>query len=138
MTTITDEQFNAASRAYLDLRYADKSHDEAMRAALEASEAARGKPHAKLGDGDWFWRELDPDDSGDSVHEALSFVPDFVVCHIGSSYNAASFFAARVPTISQDDDDTEEIIAETEQECIRLVAERKALLDARPPAKGDE
>lgn len=86
---------------------------------------------APIGDGDWFWRQMDPDDAGDNVHEALRHVPDFVVCHIGASYSAGSFFAARVKTLSDDDDDTEEFIAETEQECIRLVADRRAMLAAK-------
>ena len=91
----------------------------------------RSAHKAPIGDGDWFWRQMDPDDSGDSIHEALRHVPDFVVCHMGASYSAGDFFAARVPTLSDDDDDTEELIAETEQECIRLVAERRAMLAAK-------
>ena len=78
----------------------------------------------------WFWRQLDPDEAGGSIHEALRFVPDFVVCHLGASISAGSFFAARVPVLDRESDDTEELTAETEDECRALVQQRIADLRA--------
>jgi hypothetical protein len=75
---------------------------------------------------DWYWRQLDPDDCGDSIHEAIHMMGEGVVCHLGSSYSGPEFFAAIVPVLDPNTDDTEEITAETEEECLRLVQERMA------------
>jgi hypothetical protein len=78
---------------------------------------------------DWYWRDLDPDDSGDSIHEAIRMLGEGVVCHVRSSFLGPDFFAAIVPTL--DDNSTEEIVADTEDECTRLVKQRYAVIGAR-------
>lgn len=70
---------------------------------------------------DWYWRHLDPDDAGDSIREALRHTGEGVVCHVGSSYAGPSFFAAIVPILDPESDETQEITADTEEECLALV-----------------
>lgn len=95
-------------------------------AALEEARMRRSKP----GMADWFWRDLDPDDSGDSIHEAIHRMGEGVVCAVSSSFRGPSFFAAIVPTLNPDSDDTDEVIATTAAECARLVKERYAAIRA--------
>lgn len=135
---VSDAQVEAAIAAYVDLNtdgactWPDDYggavagwYREFMRAALEAAEKAARKAAP-----DWYWRHFDPDDAGDSIHEALRHVGEGVVCHIGSSYVGPSFFAAMVPVLDLESDDTEEIAADTEEECLRLVKEHMALYNA--------
>jgi hypothetical protein len=87
----------------------------AMRAALEAVmpmiraevlEEQRKRftdPHAA----DWYWRDLDPDDSGDSISEAIYITGEGVVCHVRPSFMGPSFFAAIVPVLDTESNDTE-------------------------------
>lgn len=89
---------------------------------IEKLRAALAKTHEP----DWFWRDLDPDDSGDTIGEALRYMPDGCVCAISSSYKGPSFFAARVPVLDLESDDTEEICTKTEAECLSAVKERMA------------
>jgi hypothetical protein len=85
------------------------------------AEVERLKSDRASAEPDWFWRDLDPDDSGDTVEEALRHMPQGVVCHIRSSYIGPSFFAATVPVLDADSDDQEYIRADTEDECRALV-----------------
>jgi hypothetical protein len=121
MSTVTDEMLLAAVRAFNRI----PGLFPAMKGALEAAEAVRLKAEP-----DWYWRQIDPDDAGDSINEALRFVGEGLVCHLGSSYVGPSFFAAMVPVLDLESDDTEEITADTEDECVRLVKERYAALKA--------
>jgi hypothetical protein len=121
MSTVTEEMILAAVRAFNRI----PGLFPAMKGALEAAEAVRVKAEP-----DWYWRQIDPDDAGDSINEALRFVGEGVVCHLGSSYVGPSFFAAMVPVLDLESDDTEEITADTEDECVRLVKERYAALKA--------
>ena len=103
---------------------------EAQRRALTAVREAGCEVVRVKAEPDWYWRQIDPDDAGDSINEALRFVGEGVVCHLGSSYVGPSFFAAMVPVLDLESDDTEEITADTEDECVRLVKERYAALKA--------
>jgi hypothetical protein len=88
------------------------------------AEVERLKSDRASAEPDWFWRDFDPDDSGDTVEEALRHMPQGVVCHIRSSYIGPSFFAATVPVLDADSDDQEYIRADTEDECRALVRAR--------------
>jgi hypothetical protein len=88
------------------------------------AEVERLKSDRASAEPDWFWRDLDPDDSGDTVEEALRHMPQGVVCHIRSSYIGPSFFAATAPVLDADSDDQEYIRADTEEECRALVRAR--------------
>ena len=101
-------------------------------------EIARLREHEKRGRGDWFWRQLDPEECGDSIHEALRFVGQGVVCHVGASWSAGSFFAAIVPAADIDSDETDEVVADTEEECLRLVLERYAARAALASARSEK
>lgn len=108
-----------------------------MRCARDAAEATFGPEH-KESEPDWFWRDLDPDDSGHTISEALSHVPHGVVCAIHSSYAGPSFFAAVVPVLDPESDNTEEIRADTEDECVAAVKERFAARAALSAQKEEE
>jgi hypothetical protein len=80
---------------------------------------------------DWWWRDLDPDDSGDTPHEALRNVRDYVVCHLRSSHTGIDKFAVRVPTLDPDNDDDEVLMFDTEQEALAASRERLAAIKTR-------
>ncbi len=103
-----------------------RAENERLRAALE--EHKKAKP-------DWYWRDLDPDDAGDTIGEALRFMPDNVVCAIRSSFVGPTFFAARVPVLDPESDDTEELCADNEADCLLLVKDR---LKARAALAGGQ
>ena len=81
--------------------------------------------HHESQEPDWWWRDLDPDDAGDTPHEALRNVPDYTVCALSSSYVGPSMFAVRVPT-SSDDDETEVLLFDTEAEALKAARSRAA------------
>lgn len=99
-----------------------------------------GKPEQAVpSEPDWWWRDFDPEDSGDSPHEALRNVPDFCVCLLRSSYNGPDKFAFRSPTLNPDDDDDEVILFDTEHEALAAAKERaEAMKDAAPTAGGGD
>jgi hypothetical protein len=117
----------AGEMALLDLEVekTKRERDEA-REALQAIAQRASDPQGA----DWYWRDLEPDECGDSIHEALRYVGEGVVCSISSSFIGPKFFAAVVPTLNAEADDTEELIADTQDECVRLVKERQAAIRA--------
>jgi hypothetical protein len=118
--------------------YDDALTNNAMRAALEAvapliAAQAIEDQRRSLRDpqrADWYWRDLDPDDCGYCVNDAITMMGEGVVCHVRSSFIGPDFFAAIVPVLDKESDDTEELIAETAEECARLVQERYAAIRA--------
>lgn len=131
---VPDEVFEAFQKAWAVT--STLSTKECLAAAINAwaaLSASQPAPSPKS-EPDWFWRDLDPDDSGDSTHEALRFVPSGTVCCISSSYIGPTFFAARVPVLDRESDDEEVLQANTQENCILLVRERLKALDALPPA----
>ena len=107
--------------------------NERLRAALKKRDMELDR--VRSAEPDWFWRDLDPDDSGETINEALRHVGEGVVCCINSSYRGPSFFAAVVPVLDAESDDTEEIRADTEAECLLKVRQRmeaRAALDGQP------
>ncbi len=103
--------------------------NERLRAALKKRDMELDR--VRSAEPDWFWRDLDPDDSGETINEALRHVGEGVVCCINSSYRGPSFFAAVVPVLDAESDDTEEIRADTEAECLLKVRQR---MEARAPS----
>lgn len=113
-------------------RYCDCEDGLTQRPAAPA-EAAEPEP-------DWWWRDLEPDDSGDSPHEALSLVPDLCVCLLRSSYTGPTKFAFRAPRLDPDTDDTEVLLFDTEAEALAAAktrAEQLATLAAPAEARDD-
>ncbi|MBL8575031.1 MAG: hypothetical protein JNM13_15255 [Hyphomicrobiaceae bacterium] len=98
---------------------------------------ALGQPPEKPADADWYWRWLDPDDAGSTMHEALRHVPDGLVCHLGASYHAPSVFAARVP-VGGGSDETTEIVGGTEADCRRMVEEHMTRIGCWPARPGQQ
>lgn len=81
---------------------------------------------------DWFWRDLDPDDSGDTPDEAINrgMVGRFTVCHIRSSFTGPDRFCFIAPVLDPESDDEECLCFETEDEAIAAARERSAILTA--------
>lgn len=95
--------------------------------ALSAAPAQVG-----FDDADWFYRDIDPDDSGDTAYEAIVNQPEYSVHLIHSSYRGDSRYAFRAPTPNQNDD--EALHFATETEAISEAHKRKTEIDALPAA----
>lgn len=127
---------------------AKKAMDGAYSLGLEAGRKEAGAEIAKLQaeierltkrveEPDWFWRELDPDDSGVTIEEALRHVGEGLVCAINSSFRGPVFFAAVVPVLDPESDDTEVIQAKTEADCKLAVIARLKAHAAMNQAEGE-
>lgn len=79
---------------------------------------------------DWFWRVLDPDDSGDTPEEAINrgMIPLLCVCQIASSYTGPVRFGFIAPSLDPESDEDEFLHFATEEEAIAAAKERRALL----------
>ncbi|MBB4103046.1 hypothetical protein [Allorhizobium borbori] len=78
---------------------------------------------------DWFYRAMDPDDSGQTPHEAISksCFGHFTVCEIASSFTGPTRYGFTAPIPESDED--EFLHFETEAEAIAAAKERAELLD---------
>ena len=79
---------------------------------------------------DWFWRDLDPDDSGDCPGNALQFHPELTVSLIHSSYRGPSRWVFRAEVLDPDSNDTEVLHFDTRDEAMAAAQERAAALRA--------
>lgn len=105
-----------------------------VRARVEREEAENQRLREALRDfdkADWFWRDLDPDDSGDSAHEAISMLPDFMVSCVCSSFSGPTRYVFRAPVLDSGSDDTEVLHFATESEAIATARARAALRSTR-------
>lgn len=121
-----------------DLRRAREAY-EALSIPAERGEA--GVTEAERFDrADWYWRVMDPDDSGDTPEQAIhrSMHGDLVVCEIASSFRGPTRFGFTAPVLDPDSDDTEFLHFATEQEALEAAKERAAALKAAllPDAEG--
>lgn len=79
---------------------------------------------------DWFWRDLDPDDSGDCPGNALQFHPDLTVSLIHSSYRGPCRWVFRAEVLDPDSNDTEVLHFDKRDEAMAAAQERAAALHA--------
>ena len=79
---------------------------------------------------DYYYRDYDPDDSGDNPGEALRHVPLLCVSLVHSSTSGPSKFCFRAETLDQDDDEEETLCFDTQQEAIEAAKERDEALRA--------
>lgn len=79
---------------------------------------------------DYYYRDYDPDDSGDNPGEALRYVPLLCVSLVHSSTRGPSKFCFRAETLDQDDDEEETLCFDTEQEALDAAKERDEALRA--------
>lgn len=88
---------------------------------------------------DWYWRELDPDDCGDTPSEAIhrGMIGDFCVCKIASSFTGPVRYGFNSPVLDPESSDSEFLHFGTEQEAIDAAKERKAALRAIVEARHD-
>ena len=76
---------------------------------------------------DYYYRDYDPDDSGDNPGEALRYVPLLCVSLVHSSTSGPSKFCFRAETLDQADDE-ETLCFGTEEEALEAAKERDAAL----------
>lgn len=81
---------------------------------------------------DWFWRDLDPDDCGDTPNEAINagIIGCFTVCHIRSSFTGPDRFCFIAPVLDPESDEEECLCFATQEEAIAAAKERRTILAA--------
>lgn len=84
---------------------------------------------------DWWWCDLDPDDSGDSAYEAMhGYSPRLKPVHLHSSYHGPSKWGVVTlkelpkPDDSDGDGEEEAFLFDTEEDAQKFCDERKAAL----------
>ncbi|MBX8803369.1 hypothetical protein HBA92_21845 [Ochrobactrum sp. MR28] len=112
--------------------FIEKLYSAAIRAI--STEPAQGV----FDDADWFYRDIDPDDSGDTAYEAIVNQPAYSVHLVHSSFRGESRFVFRAPTLNQDDDEDETLNFATEEEAITASIARKEAIEALPAAPTTE
>lgn len=88
---------------------------------------------------DWYWRTMDPDDSGDSPEEAINsgMVGALCVCEIASSFRGPTRYGFVAKVVDPESDDEEFLHFATQQEAIDAAKERIAILAALEPEGGE-
>lgn len=78
---------------------------------------------------DWYYRTMDPDDSGDNPAEAIhrGMLGRFVVCEIASSFIGPTRYGFNAPVLDPESDDEEFLHFATELEAIEAAKARYAL-----------
>ena len=116
------------SAAYLATARAENAETEA--AALRGEVARLKKAaYSNFDSADWFWRTMDPDDSGDTPEDAVirGMIGHFCVCEIASSYRGPTRYGFVAPSLDLDDDGTEFVHFATQAEAIDAAKTRAAL-----------
>lgn len=108
-----------------------KSMIEFMLDGLPMAEAPVVDPAVAFDEADFFWRTMDPDDSGDSPCEALNrgMVGAFTVCEVASSYTGPTRFGFVAPVLDTESDDEEFLHFATQAEAIAVARERRAAIE---------
>ena len=107
--------------------------DADARAALDRIKAEAVKEAlSDFAKADWFWRDLDPDDCGDTPEEAINFgmIGQFTVCHIRSSFTGPDRFCFIAPVLDPESDEEECLCFATQEEAIAAAKERRTILAA--------
>jgi len=82
---------------------------------------------------DWYWRTMDPDDSGETPNEAVNrgMLGLFCVCEIASSYHGPTRYGFIAPTLDPESDDEEFVHFATHDEAMEAAKARAALAAAK-------
>lgn len=113
-------------------------HKDDARAALDRIKAEAVKEaFSDFTKADWFWRDLDPDDSGDTPDEAINrgMVGRFTVCHIRSSFTGPDRFCFIAPVLDPESDEEGCLCFATQEEAIAAAKERRTILAAVKEAR---
>lgn len=80
---------------------------------------------------DWYWCQIDPDESGDSPHEAMHMHrPRLTPVELGSSYVGPVLWGVMSPPLPDADDDGEtDHVFSTREEAEAFCAERAAIFE---------
>jgi len=78
---------------------------------------------------DWYWRTMDPDDSGESPDDAIyrGNLGQFCVCEIASSYRGPTRYGFIAPSLDPENDDEEFVHFATHEEAMVAAKSRAAL-----------
>jgi hypothetical protein len=81
---------------------------------------------------DWYWRTMDPDDSGETPNDAIcrGNLGQFCVCEIASSYRGPTRYGFLAPTLDPESDDEEFVHFATHDEAM-LAAKTRAIAAAK-------
>jgi hypothetical protein len=111
-----------------------------MLAARQAPVDRRAGEAEAFDRADWFWRTMDPDDSGDSPSEALNggMVGPYCVCEVGSSYAGPTRFGFIAPVLDPESDDEEFLHFATQEEAVSAANDRRTAVQAMEANQNDE
>ena len=104
----------------------EKRLSECMEPAPVSDEPSTVAPQAAGRVPDWWWRDLDPDDAGETPGEAIRNMPAGTVCFLRSSFMGPEKYAVEVPIPHPEIDDTETLVFETEEEALAAAKKRFA------------
>ncbi|WP_374828717.1 hypothetical protein [Paenochrobactrum pullorum] len=113
-----------------------QTHEKLVKSyARDAIRAPSADPaQAGFANADWYYRDNDPDDNGDTAYEAIVNHPEYSIHLVHSSYRGDSRYVFRAPTLDPSDDDDEVLNFETEEEAIAAATERKEAIASLPAA----
>ncbi|WP_374831061.1 hypothetical protein [Paenochrobactrum pullorum] len=111
-----------------------QTHEKLVKSyARDAIRAPSADPvQAGFANADWFYRDNDPDDNGDTAYEAIVNHPEYSIHLVHSSYRGDSRYVFRAPTLDPSDDDDEVLTFETEEEAIAAATKRKEAIASLP------
>ncbi|WP_276946625.1 hypothetical protein [Haematobacter massiliensis] len=105
----------------------DSPELDPLRACNRPLQATAEEAEARAFDrADWFWRTMDPDDSGDAPAEALhrGMIANFTICEVASSYTGPTRYGFNAPVLAPESDDEEFLHFATQEEAISAARER--------------
>lgn len=91
---------------------------------------------ARFESADWFWRTMDPDDSGDYPADAINRagLGNYCVAEIACSFTGPRRFGFTAPVLDPESDDEEFLHFARQEQAIEAAAARRAIIEAREAA----
>lgn len=116
--------------AALDARQTLLSTSAPVRALAALQYELADDEKALFDNADWYWRTMDPDDSGDHPSEALNrgMVGNFTVCEVASSFTGPTRYGFTAPVLDPESDDEEFLHFATQEEAMIAAGERLAAI----------
>ncbi|WP_421405504.1 hypothetical protein [Agrobacterium fabrum] len=112
--------------------------DKISTLSVNALDLPELQPHAEnaaleFESADWFWRTMDPDDSGDYPADAINRagLGNYCVAEIACSFTGPRRFGFTAPVLEADSDEEEFLHFDTQAEAIEAAATRRAIIEAR-------
>ncbi|MCZ7451059.1 hypothetical protein O8B93_26170 [Agrobacterium rhizogenes] len=85
---------------------------------------------------DWYWRTMDPDDSGDYPADAINRagLGNYCVAEIACSFTGPRRFGFTAPVLDPESDDEEFLHFARQEQAIEAASARRAIIEAREAA----